>query len=61
MNTTLQMNPVHIAQTKPSVRIAVNNLGVFTFLARFFSQILSTRDDPAAMRYIASKSSEGWD
>jgi hypothetical protein len=61
MNTTLQMNPVHIAQTKPSVRIAVNYLGVFTFMARFFSQILNTRDDPAAIRYIASKGNEGWD
>jgi hypothetical protein len=57
MNITLQMNPVHIAQT----RTAAKYPRVFALLIQVFNQIFSYRDDPAAVHYAGAKYGDGWD
>ncbi len=61
MNTTLQMNPAQIAQTKSSARNVSENLRIFAVLIQAFNQIFTYRDDPAAVHYAETKYGEGRD
>ena len=61
MNTTLQMNPAQIAQTKPAVRNVLENLRIFAVLIQAFNQTFNYRDDLAAVHYAESKYGEGRD